>query len=181
MAQFIKSKGERGYLSPFLWLFLILGILLSVFAGDSYDGVFQGEVIGAISTGSFDEKTFFLQVLFSRLSYLVTIILLSTTSLGKLFLIMQPALLSLGVGVWIGVAVGEFGIKGVFLVLAGAFPHMLVYILILRFLLMLLWDRSYYDKQFFIAVFILFFIAIIGCILESYVNPVIVGKILEIY
>ena len=181
MAQLSKSKGERSYLSLFLWIFLFVGIVLSAFLGDSYEGLFQTGGIAAITSGNFNEKSFFMHVLFSRLIYMVAVILFSTTSLRRLFLILQPALLSLGMCVWIGAAISEFSIKGILLVLAGAFPHMLLYILILRFLIMVLWDRKQYDKQFFIAIFVLFFIAIIGCLLESYVNPLIVAKILKIF
>ena len=181
--QINNTNGERGYLSPFLWLFLFAGILIASFAGDggAYTNLFQTGGISAIKAGNFSEKGFFIHVLFSRLSYIVVVILLSTTSLRKLILMLQPALLCLGIGGWIGVAISQFGIKGVLLVLAGAFPHMLLYVIILRFLIMLLWDRTYYDKQFFIAVFILIFMAILGCLLESYVNPVIVAKILKIF
>ncbi len=184
MKQFNKSKGERGILSPFLWIFLVLGIVLTSLLGSgnsSYDNLFEKGGAEAIREGSFNEKSFFLHVLVCRLSYIVVVILLSTTSLRKLFLVLQPILLSLGIGAWIGTAVSEFGLKGILLVLGGAFPHMLVYILILRFLIMMLWDRTYYDKQFFIAVFVLLFMAIIGCLTESYVNPWIVAKILKLF
>lgn len=183
MKQTGNTQGERGYLSPFLWLFLIIGIVLSVFlskkAGE--DMFFSGSSISALRTGSFQEKGFFVHVLFSRLSYVVVVILLSTTSLRKIFLLMQPVLLSLGIGGWIGAAIAQFGIKGILLILAGMFPHMFLYILVLRFLLMVLWDRTYYDKQFFIAIFILMFVVIIGCLFESYVNPVIVAKVLKMF
>lgn len=184
MAQLGNTKGERGSLSPFLWIIFIVGIVLSSLLGsqdNSYAELFHSGGYAELKSGNFNEKGFFLHVLFSRLSYVVTVILLSTTSLRKLFLMLQPILLSLGIGVWIGAAVSEFGIKGIVLVLAGAFPHLLLYIFILRFLMMLLWDRTYYDKQFFIAVFVLMFMTIIGCLLESYVNPLIVAKILKIF
>ena len=181
MAQMSTSNGERGYLSPFLWIFLFVGIVLSALVGDLGESLLQSGGIAGITTGVFNKKGFFLHVLFSRLTYMTAVILLSTTSLRRLFLILQPALLSLGMGVWMGAAIGEFGIKGILLVLAGLFPHMLLYIFILRFLIIVLWDRTHYDKQFFIAIFVLFFMAIIGCLLESYVNPLIVAKILKIF
>lgn len=176
------SDGERVRLSPFLWCFLFLGILLSAFAdGGSSDSFFQTSILSAVKTGNYSVKGFFLHVLFLRLSYMVGILILSTTALKKFFLVLQPFLLCLGMGAWIGAAITGYGIKGIVLVLVGAFPHMLIYILVLRFLLMLLWDRTHYDKQFFIAVFILFFMVIIGCLFESYVNPIFVAKILKIF
>ncbi len=183
MMQWNNTKGERGSLSPFLWLFFIVGIVLAFFVGDdeSYKGIFSAAGISSIKLGSFNGKSFLIHVLLSRLSYIVGVILLSTTSLRKLFLFLQPALLCLGIGGWIGVSISQFGIKGVLLVLAGAFPHMLVYLLVLHFLIMLLWERTYYDKQFFIAVLIIFFITTLGCLVESYVNPFVVAKILKIF
>ncbi len=178
-----NAQGERGYLSPFLWLFLIIGMGLSFFLSgkEGYDTLFSTSGISALRSGSFGSREFFIQVLFSRISYVVVVVLLSTTSLRKLFLLMQPALYCLGIGGLMGAAIVQFGVKGLLLVLAGMFPHMLFYLLVLRFLLMLLWERTFFDKQFFIAIFILVFIVIIGCLLESYVNPVIVAKVLNLF
>lgn len=184
MKQLNKSKGERSGLSLFLWIFLVVGIVISslIENGDrSYDNLFESGGMEAIREGSFDEKSFFLHVLFSRLGYVVVVILLSTTSLRKLFLVLQPIFLSIGIGAWIGTAISEFGLKGIILVLGGAFPHMLVYILVLRFLIMMLWDRTYYDRHFFMAVMVLLFMVIMGCLAESYVNPWIVAKILNLF
>ncbi|MBQ8823295.1 MAG: stage II sporulation protein M [Lachnospiraceae bacterium] len=183
MKQTGNTQGERGYLSPFLWLFFIIGIVFSIFLSGRAEEelLFSGSRISTLRTGGFQEKGFFIHVLFSRLSYVVVVILLSTTSFRKIFLILQPILLSLGIGGWIGAAIAQFGIKGILLILAGMFPHMFLYILVLRFLLMLLWERTYYDKQFFIAICILLFMVIIGCLFESYVNPMIVAKVLKIF
>ena len=184
MERLNKSKRERGSLSLFLWFFFVVGMILSsVLEGvdTSDENLLQSECMEGLKSGSFDEKGFSLHVLLSRFTYLVVVILLSTTSLQKFFLILQPILLALGIGAWLGAAICEFGMMGIVLVLAGIFPHMLLYILVLRFLIMLLWDRTYYDKQFFVAIFVLIFMVIIGCLLESYVNPVVVAKILKLF
>lgn len=176
-----NAQGERGYLSPFLWLFLILGMILSFLLSgkEGYDTLFAAGGISALRSGSFESRGFFIQVLFSRLSYVLIVIFLSTTSLRKIFLFLQPALLCVGIGGFVGAAILQFGIKGILLVFIGMFPHMFLYLLVMRFLLRVLWERIYYDKQFFIAIFILMFGVIIGCLFESYVNPLIVAKVLK--
>lgn len=178
-----NAQGERGYLSPFLWLFLGLGMILSFFltGKEGYDTIFSTGGMRALRMGNFESRSFMMQILFSRLVYVGVVIFLSTTFLQKLFLRMQPILFCLGLGGLLGAAVMQFGIKGFLLVFVGMLPHMPVYLLVLYFLIQVLWERKYYDKQFFIAVFILLFLVIIGCVLESYVNPMIVAKVLKIF
>lgn len=179
-----RSNGERNSLSPFLWFFLLMGIVLSAIAtgGEkSLETLFQNGGVMDLKAGSFNEKGFFMHVLFLRLSYMLGIIILSTTTLRKFFLLAQPAILCLGMGAWLGAAISQYGIKGILLVLAASFPHVLIYIVVIRFLLMVLWERTSYDKQFYIAIFILCFGVIIGCLFESYVNPMIVTKIINYF
>lgn len=178
-----NARGERTYLSPFLWLFLVLGMILSFFLSgkEGYAAIFSAGGMRALRMGSFESRSFLIQILFSRLAYVGVLILFSTTFLRKLFLRMQPVLFCLGVGGLVGAAIMQFGIKGILLVVAGMLPHMPVYLFVLYFLIQVLWERSYYDKQFFIAIFILLFLVTIGCVLESYVNPMIVAKVLKIF
>ncbi len=140
---------------------------------------------------------FFYYVLKKRLGGMIILIVLSTTYLG-LFLCMGTAFwFGASAGAVLTVAILRYGIKGILLYVISLFPQCIIYIP--AFFLLLVWCENlcrgiYYQKRFCnekgIALFktihpnklfISILLLLLGCILESFVNPTILLQFLKIF
>lgn len=199
----VNGKQIRRNHIPFLPIFLI-----SFFAGIVIMYIWKEALL--FNTGLLDEyslyhmkymtldkNALFFYVLSKRFKVVILTIILATTYLGLFFL--------LGLTIWYGTATGmvlaavliRYGLKGIFLILAGVFPQYLFYIPALV-LLVSMCENLYQnigmkkimgDKallhgswtRYFLRYIILIFIVLLGCILESYLNPFIIKNLLKIF
>lgn len=143
--------------------------------------------------------SFFLYVLKKRLGSIWILALLSTTFLGVAAAYAYMLWVGAGTGFLLSAFVIQYGMKGILLFLASIFPHYLLYIPAL--ILLLAWSvkvsRQLYFPQkddarehggrrqmairFAFRLLAVHGIAIIGCLLESYVNPNMITNILKIF
>lgn len=190
-----------------LWFYLFLGsFLLGVLImnmGDevfiSENGIFSQASISRLRYIEIDSGRFFRYVLKHRMGEGALLLLLSTTGLGIFSVYVCIIWQGVLAGMTITTAIIRYGIRGMLLILGGMFPHQLL--LVPAEIMLLGWcyenccrghfsgkyDLSYYKnrKQQYIrqAIGLLWIIVviIIGCILESYVNPILIYDLVKFF
>lgn len=188
---------------PYLPLFVIGLVLGTVFMN-------YGKKVLLENTGLLDEYTlyhmkymtvdntaFFYYLLRQRILDVLLMVIISTTYLGVLFVAGKTIWYGATVGMFISAAVIRYGMKGIFLVLAGVFPQYIIYVPAYILLLNLCEKtcRSIYFKDSssvdmstmdlirskIIQILIILGAVVIGCVLESYLNPIIFMNLLRIF
>lgn len=143
-----------------------------------------------------DSNTFFLFVLKERLGCVALLAVMATTYLGLAvtggFLLWYGA----AAGMYLSALVLRYGIKGIFFALTGMFPHYLLYVPAM--LCILIWCEGTCRSIYFqggvqpadggmripgrlLRLGVLVMVVIIGCALESYVNPSLMYGLLKIF
>ena len=147
-----------------------------------------------------DSNAFFLYVLQKRVGVALVLAVLSTTWLGMAATWTCAAWLGISFGMLFMASILRYGIKGILLVGTGIFPQALVYFPVTLFFLQWSYEfcvAIYYPdrlqtgheavgkkqllKKKAIQFLFLLGVVIIGCILESYVNPILVLNLLKIF
>lgn len=151
-----------------------------------------------------DSNAFFLYVLQKRAGAALILAVLSTTWLGLAATWTCAAWLGVSFGMLVMASLLRYGIKGILLILAGIFPQILIYFPVS--LLLLQWSYEFCTVMYFphriakgshdglegagkpflmrkkaLQFFLLLGVVIIGCVLESYVNPMLVLNLLKIF
>ncbi|MBQ7780729.1 MAG: stage II sporulation protein M [Lachnospiraceae bacterium] len=147
-----------------------------------------------------DSNAFFVYVLQKRIGVMLVLAVLSTTWLGMAAAWTGAAWLGISFGMLVMASLLRYGLKGILLVGTGVFPQALIYFPVALF--MLQWsyefcsaiyypERLQMGKESFgknqllrkkmIQFLFLLGVVIIGCILESYVNPTLVLNLLKIF
>lgn len=144
-----------------------------------------------------DGTALFYYVLKQRLGCILILAILATTYLGFVICCVVSLWYGVCVGAFLGAAVLRYGIKGMLLVFGGIFPQYLVYVPAM--IAMLLWCRNIYrmiyldrtlgwegTRPFFfpksiIQLVLIAAVFLVGCILESFLNPMILKGILNLF
>lgn len=144
-----------------------------------------------------DSGALFYYILRHRLGRLIVLAVLSTTYLGFAVCVGVVFWYGMCAGAFLAAAVIRYGIKGILLVLAGMFPQYLVYIPAMVF--MLLWCQNLYRSIYLIrgtgmeaagGFFLprrllqllgILLVFMVGCILESFLNPHLMAGLLKIF
>lgn len=197
---------ERRYHTYQKWIFLFMaGFIAGIFLINMNSNFFVGED-GIYSTGTInrlkyleiENSTFFRYVTAGRFKDYLLLGLMSTTYLGIVIAYGVAALQGMMLGMVITVAVIRFGLKGILLVLSSFFPHQLL--LLPAGAMMLIWccqncrvlyfdrrtiwngelKKKYFLRQLIMLVWILM-VVMIGCILESYVNPMLLMDVVKFF
>ncbi len=188
------------------WLYLFLGsFLLGVIAMNlgnelflTQDGIFSTSSINRLKYIEVDNVSFLKYVLKYRMGEGALMILLSGTGIGLLSIYACIVWRGALAGMTITAATIRFGMKGLLLILGGVFPHQLL--LVPAQIMLLGWcyencgkgrfsnyPASCYrsrKQQLFRQGILLLWIAVvilIGCILESYVNPILISDLIKIF
>ena len=198
--------GEKKYAACQKWILLFLaGFMAGVFLINMNSSLFVGES-GILSNGTInrlkyleiESSTFFQFVTAGRFKEYLLLGLLSTTYFGIVIAYGVAAFQGMMLGMVITVAVIRFGLKGILLVLFSFFPHQLL--LLPAGAMMLIWccqncrvlyfdkravwnrelKKKYVIRQMILLVWILV-VVMIGCILESYVNPMLLMDVIKIF
>lgn len=177
---------------------LLLGIILinigkSILLGET--GLFDEYTLYHMKYMTVDSNALFCYVLRKRLGRILILVVLSTTYLGLVA--------CMGAAFWYGMSAGAFlaslslryGVKGILLALSGMFPHYLLYVPAMLFLLGWCEElfRGIYVRGEFRAMDkglllkraggLLAILAVFaaGCILEGYLNPYLLLGFLKIF
>lgn len=200
------KKGERSRVYT-LWLYLFLGsFLLGVIVMNvgnetllTKDGIFSAASINRLKYVEIDSGRFLKYVIKHRMGEELAFVLLSTTGIGLAsvygYIFWQGILM----GMTITAAIIRFGIKGILLLLGGMLPHQLLLIPAKIMLLgwcygncsgrhlMGIYGTPYPGsrKQEFLRQGIMLLwisiVALISCVLESYVNPILISDLVKIF
>ncbi len=180
--------------------------LLTIFTA----GVFAGMVIMNLgksilleNTGLLDEYTLyhmkymtvdssalFYYVLKERLGLLLMLAVLSTTYLGLVVCSGMTLWYGICAGSFLAAAVLRYGIKGILFVIVGVFPQYIIYVPAM--VVMLLWCQRIYKKIYLektelfiprslVQLMGILFVFVIGCVLESFLNPYFLRGFLQIF
>lgn len=199
-----KAEKNRVYRS---WLYLFvgsffLGILImnmgnEIFLGEA--GIFNTSTMNRLKYIEINDGKFLAYVLRQRLGGCVVLLILSTTALGLISAYGVVLWQGMITGMLITAAVIRYGIKGLLLILGGMFPHQCL--LIPGGIMLLGWClENYYwfhrygkgtalyfrsrRQQFFhqgILLLWILLVMLIGCVLESYVNPILLSDLVKIF
>ncbi len=151
-----------------------------------------------------DGSAFFWYVLQKRVGMVLVLALLSTTWLGMAATWACAAWLGVCGGMLVMASLLRYGLKGILLILVGLFPQGIVYLPVA--ILLLRWSYEFCMTLYFpyrlssnsitigedsakgvlirkkvLQLLILLGVVIIGCFLESYVNPMLVSNLLKIF
>lgn len=120
-------------------------------------------------------------VLKERLIVIWSMFLLATTALGNMYVYLNVLWYGTSSGMFLAVVLMRYGIKGLLLLVSGMFPHYLIYVPAVILTMMLTKEKRTVNSKYFGQLFVITVVVIIGCILECYVNPVVVEKILKTF
>lgn len=181
---------------------LFLGIMLVNMQHDLWvreDGLLNTAMLRQLQGSELDGNYLFAYIIRHRVVSTLVISVLASTMIGLPVVCGYVCYLGVSAGCILSIAVVRYGIRGLFFMAAGMFPHGIL--LVPGYILLFHWgldcNRRLYGKsdglegrylvgkQFLLkkAVSLLgiLFVIVCGCALESYVNPKIIYYILKIF
>lgn len=181
----LRVNREKGtglsYLSLFLIVFFLV-LLGSILFGEEYikySKVLDKNSLQIWKLEGGESKALLLYVLKERLWVIPLMFLLATTYLAKMTGFVFVLWYGVSLGIVTGISLLRFGFVGIFLVLMAGMPHYLLYIPIFIFVLRMNGRQRVVCRKFYLQLFLLELMVLIGCILESYVNPILLKKIIN--
>ena len=118
-------------------------------------------------------------VLQQRLAAILCLFALSTTALGNLYVYMNVLWYGISSGLFLAIVLMRYGVRGLLLLAAGMFPHYLIYVPALILVFHLSREKRTVNSKYILQLIVVSSVVVIGCILECYVNPEVVAKILK--
>lgn len=202
--RFLKNRAKTGasrWLLPFLIGF-VSGVLLWNFGGKSMteeSGILDEYTLGKISSMELNHNAFFFYVLQKRIGTIWLLAMVSSTFAGIYLLYAYVVWLGFSGGALLSVAVIRYGVKGVLLMVISCLPQYFLYLPALLLILGMGYSfcvKLYYPARvdgylgmgrkqllvrYFLLLVLIHLVVIIGAILESYVNPSFVTRLLQIF
>lgn len=117
-------------------------------------------------------------VMKERITIIIALFLLATTDFGRWFVYGNVLWYGAGTGLLFTVALLRYGVKGILLLVAGMFPHYLIYVPALILTLHVSEEKRGINKKLFVQMLVILIVVITGCILECYVNPKVITKVI---
>lgn len=190
------------YMLYLFMLGLFLGILVVNVGYDAWieNGTFLGtEMLEKLENSTLEGGSLFRYILKHRLSTLCMLSLLATTMFGIAVMCCYICYMGIAAGCLLSVAVVRYGIRGLIFMIAGIFPQGIL--LIPGYAALFLWAAGInrvlyakgtytdslekYSRQFYLKkgmqILCIIIVVIMGCLLESYVNPGILHLALNIF
>ncbi|MEG0962038.1 MAG: stage II sporulation protein M [Lachnospiraceae bacterium] len=179
----------------------IIGIFIANFMGReqvSNIGILNDYFMERFEYTNINGEKLFFYLVEERVPILLLLLLLVFSSLGILLGILMLGWQGFSIGFMLATAVAKYGGKGILLILAGLFPQYLIYLpvyIFYCFLAIFIKKRTYcsqsgmtisqdrrkiYGMGAILACLILV-VFFLGIFLESYVNPMILKKVLKIF
>ena len=177
---------------PFFAGFAVGLLFVILFAGQfmSEQNIWGIGSLSEIRYLSVKKDGLFLYALKIRWRTVLIMFFLSVTILGRLFRIACTAWYGFGLGTMLMAACMAYRTKGILLMLSGLFPHMICYVpayILLCNISMQLHDGVYRQaaevsiKDISTKLLVLAVTVMAGCLLEGYVNPIIMTKVLKFF
>lgn len=141
--------------------------------------VLNEETLGFLLRRTGDSKALFLYVVKERSWVLLVLFLLSGTYLATLCIYGTVIWYGTGIGTLLAIALMRYGFSGILLLMAAGLPQYLLYVPAMMITLQLCKEKREISRKLFLQFGLMETVVIIGCFLESYVNLMLVEKILE--
>ena len=186
---------------PLRFLFLIgLGIGLSAaYFGRRIwfqtTGILDEDMLYRMKYMTVDSRGLFLYVLCKRCRNFIVLIIMATTYLGLVFCGGITVKYGFSIGFFISTSIYRYGIKGLLLGIVGAFPQYLCYVPAI--LLLIRWCEDLHRSIYFYhnitgqgkkslpgrlgRLALVFLTLLLGCVLECFVNPVLLKGFLQFF
>lgn len=204
----LRQSGQEGAKGRTLWTRLMQGSLLGAFVAGiffanlmgrdavSNAGVLNDYFVEKFQYTEINGQNLFFYIIGERVPMLLLLLILAVTSLGIAGGILMLDWQGFSVGFMLSTAIAKYGVKGILLVLGSLFPQYVfyfpVYILYCHLAIYLRQrlhkdrmgngsDRRYTYGAWLVAAIGIQLIFITGIFLESYLNPIILKKILKIF
>ena len=183
----IQAKQWKGtgisHLSLFWSAFLIGAIGILIWGRDIIlqSSLFGNDTVMLFELEQMNRKELLFFVLRERWWVLPAVFLLTTTYLGKVSGYLLSVWYGMNIGIVTGATMVKYGLGGIFLMLASAFPHYLIFIPVIVLSIKETKTQKKPEKQFWIRFWVLEILVIAGCVVESYINPLILEKIIRLY
>lgn len=182
-----RASGWGEKLLLFYMAGVLLGIILLQFPDQEFlfrYGFFSESTIEQLRYMDVNGKGLFFYCLRKRGMIAVLLVIFALTNLAPVIAAVFAGWIGLGTGAWITVASIRYGIVGPLLYLAVIMPQALCYLP--AFLLYIRWMIGFHlERERFIGkmaqLFIIFFLFLLGILLESYVNPVLLKNFIKFF
>lgn len=191
----MQSKDKESGPAFVRWIPFFVGFLIGIIFVLTMGGWFL-EGRGILGIGSLSELRYltiskhrlFFYVLEVRWRVVIVMIFMSVTLIGRMFRIACTAWYGFSFGTMLMACCLEYHVKGLWFVLLSQFPHMFLYVP--AYLMLCDINRILYqcaqNRQIDMSVrdigsrlLLLAFLVMAGCLFESYVNPMIIMKIIK--
>lgn len=201
----VRTKaGEISLLSRNSWFLRLFAlgfaagiVIINTIAQDyiTKTGIFSDYFLMKYQTVEIDSRILFGYIFEKRLLFFMALFFFGMSGIGRICCRVTVIIFGFGVGAMLSAAAGAQGIKGILICIASWFPQMLLYVPQLYFILRKIYDRSENSlditysinagkrKGGILAVYALFFLIMFvvlmaGILLESYVNPLVLKKLI---
>ncbi len=141
--------------------------------------VLNEETLGFLLRRSGDSKALFLYVVKERFWVILVLFLISGTYLATLCIYGTVIWYGTGIGTLLAIALMRYGFSGILLLVAAGLPQYLLYVPAMLITLQLCKEKREISRKLFLQFGLMETVVIIGCFLESYVNLILVEKILD--
>lgn len=144
-------------------------------------GFFDADTLYNMKSRVIDSQALFWTLCEKRVLLVAGLFLLSATYLGPIAVTVISLWYGFSLGILTSASVLRYSLRGLLLILAGIFPQYLLYVPAICLTLYLCRKRRLPGTRLVLQCFLLSIVVVIGCFLESYVNPYIVSKMLKIF
>ncbi len=175
------------------FVFFIIGVLLLHFMDGNHmmkESLINNEVILKLQQIKINRSAYFFFVLKERVFFMLTMLLLSTTVLGKFIPECYLIWYGTSLGMMLSSLTTQYGVKGLFFYLVCAFPQYIFYIPV-TFLFLAMCYKVYgyfyqketqrFTKYDVIRWAIILVIEFFAILLEVYCNPILVSKMVLLF
>ncbi len=177
------KRTEVSHLSLFCAVLVIcvIAILLTGKNTILQSTVFDWNTLCLFRLQNIDRVELLMYVLRQRCFIIPGLLLVSTTYLGKTIGYLLCAWYGMGIGIIAGTVLLRYGFAGIFLLLGSAFPQYLFYVPAFVISLGMSYTQKKADRRLFTQVLVLELVVLLGCLSESYVNPDVMEKIINLF
>lgn len=180
----------------------VFGIVVLNFASHFFmdsTGLLDEYTLGRIKYLEINKENYFIYILKKRVSTLWALVFFSSAFWGIVVIYGYIFWMGSAMGIILSAAIVRYGIKGILLIIVGVFPQIFIYVpltVVCFYFCYNVWETFYSSnvKEFqyglrrkqrvakwLVQFLILNVVVIMGGIIESYVNPIFVTKVLSIF
>lgn len=178
-----RQYGERKRLSPYFFAFFAIGVLLVILfrKETEIEKLISGSNLYYLRVGDMDYRSFFIYIVSKRVFLYAFMLCLVTGSRQKLFVRIILFFLGVGLGGFFAGCIFVYGIAGILFFLLMGFPQFIFYGVVIYLACIYVAGQSRDIKRFILQVIFMGALVLVGCFVESYVNPFFLSKFLRFF